>query len=132
MATSAGRRRGGPAEQQLCKSLFEGAPTDVTDGVVPVVLVEAMSDVLDVRKGVKAEEAASSVVAARTNAIVMAERLRAAAVANFLDSVGIRSSSATEAMGTPRPMADCEACGEAVAARWRWRSLCCSARAASR
>lgn len=67
-----------------CAMLVGGelaAPTaDVIDGVAPVMLVEAMVEMLGLRKGVEAESSAARVVAARTNAIVMAERLRTASV----------------------------------------------------
>ena len=45
----------------------------VIDGVAPVVLVEAMADVLGLKKGQASEEAAARILAARTRAIVASE-----------------------------------------------------------
>ena len=89
----------------------------VIDGVVPVVLVEAMADVLSLRKGQKSAEAAAQVVAARTHSIAAAERLRAAAVAQWLHLVGVIGHDGAD----PRTLATCEACGDSAAQRWKVR-----------
>jgi hypothetical protein len=80
-----------------------------------------MVDVLGLEEGKAADDAAAVVVAARTDAIATAERLRAATVIHFLHAAGVAASAHTG--WAPKPLAECKVCGEAVTDRWQVKPI---------